>query len=190
MTSPQTTPSGLAALRRSLPQIAVGATALVAAVLLGAFVLAARDDASPPAAVTAPSGAGAAAAPAGEAASVRVLEGGVHTVYHSLAPLPTEATARADGRPTLVWFSATWCTVCASMDSYANDTFAQFDGRMAFAEKSVDHDAAAVSRLGVRGTPTFVLLDAQGRELERFLYQPDASRLTQAVDQALRANGF
>jgi hypothetical protein len=30
---------------------------------------------------------------------------GVHTVYHSDAPLPTAAAPRADGKATLVWFS-------------------------------------------------------------------------------------
>jgi hypothetical protein len=30
---------------------------------------------------------------------------GVHTVYHSDAPLPTAAAPRGDGKATLVWFS-------------------------------------------------------------------------------------
>lgn len=34
--------------------------------------------------------------------------GGVHVIYHSTAPLPSPATPRADGKPSLVWFSATW----------------------------------------------------------------------------------
>lgn len=32
---------------------------------------------------------------------------GTHTVYHSMAPLPSAEQPRKDGRYTLVWFSAT-----------------------------------------------------------------------------------
>lgn len=130
----------------------------------------------------------ASSAPATQEEAVRMLRGGIHTVAHSLAPLPSASAPRADGRPTLVWFSGTWCDVCASMEPYTNATLAQFDGQLAFVEKSVDHDRAAVSRYGVRGTPTFVLIDAQGKELGRFLYQPDAARLTQAVNRLLASS--
>ncbi|MGE3857652.1 MAG: TlpA family protein disulfide reductase [Dehalococcoidia bacterium] len=123
-------------------------------------------------------------------AAVRVITGGIHTVRHTIAPLPTASTPREDGRPTLVWFSGTWCHFCENMAPYAQSTFAQFEGRMAFAEKSVDHDRAAASRFSVRGTPTFVLIDAQGRELSRFFYQPDAARLRQTVDAALKQAGL
>ena len=74
------------------------------------------------------------------------------------------------------------------MEPYTDQTIAQFDGRMAFAEKSVDHDRPAASRFGIRGTPTFVLIDAQGRELQRFFYQPDGALLGQAIDAALKTS--
>lgn len=130
----------------------------------------------------------ASSAPLAPDQTVRMLKGGIHTVAHSLVPLPSASAPRADGRPTLVWFSGTWCDVCASMEPYTNATLAQFDGQLAFVEKSVDHDRGAVTRYGVRGTPTFVLIDAQGKELGRFLYQPDAARLTQAVNRLLAAS--
>jgi hypothetical protein len=38
---------------------------------------------------------------------VQILEG-THTVRHSTAPLPSADNPREDGKPTLVWFSATW----------------------------------------------------------------------------------
>lgn len=164
---------------------ALGAVAGVVAVV-GALLLLNR-----PAPTAVPEMAVARSQPSGSTiaeavpAGVQVLTGGIHTVYHSSAPLPTADAPRQDGRPTLVWFSGTWCDICHRMEPYANTTFKQFEGRLAFVEKSVDHDRAAANRYGVRGTPTFVLLDAQGRDVARFFYQPDADRLAQAVDRAL-----
>lgn len=139
-------------------------------------------------ATVAPTASSASATPA--QGDVQVLRGGAHTVYHSIAPLPTSESPRGDGRPMLVWFSGTWCTTCASMESYANPTIEKFASRMAFAEKSVDHDRAATQRFAVRGTPTFVLIDARGQEIGRFLYQPNAAQMEKTLDTALKAKGF
>lgn len=112
---------------------------------------------------------------------------GVHAVLHSPDPLPTEANPSQDSRPTLVWFSGTWCHFCANMEGFAHTAAGRFSGEMRFVEKSVDHDGAAARRYGVRGTPTFVLIDDSGQELARFSYQPDAERFTQQIEAALAA---
>lgn len=165
----------------------LGGAAVIAVLVVGAVALRGGigQGGSTAPEVAAPS-AGAPAAAEG----VRVITGGIHTVHHTVAPLPTASTPREDGRPTLVWFSGTWCHVCETMAPYAQSTIAQFEARVAFAEKSVDHDRAAASKFAVRGTPTFVLIDAQGRELSRFFYQPDPARLQQTVDAALKQAGF
>lgn len=136
---------------------------------------------APPAASSTPAGAGA--------ANVRLLTGGAHIVHHSDAPLPSVQAPRGDGKPTLVWFSATWCTTCASMEAWATDVGNEFSGRAAFVEKSVDHDRAAVARYTVRGTPTFVVIDASGNELARFFGHPSAAAFRAAIDDALRKGG-
>jgi thiol-disulfide isomerase/thioredoxin len=122
------------------------------------------------------------AAVGGEA--VEILRG-AHTVHHSRAPLPTADTPRGDGRATLVWFSATWCTTCRSMAPFAAETAAGFADRLHFVEKSIDHDRESAARYGVRGTPTFVVIDARGEELGRFLAQRDAAAFTAAIETAL-----
>ena len=124
------------------------------------------------------------------AGEVRVLSGGIHTVQHTVAPLPSASAPRPDGRPMLVWFSGTWCTSCSSMESFAMDTAARFKDRVVFTEKSVDHDTAAASRYTVRGTPTFVLIDAKGIEVGRFFYQPNAEGFAQSIDTTLKKAGF
>lgn len=120
---------------------------------------------------------------------VRVLTGTHHTVYHSAAPLPSTAAPRADGRPTLVWFSGTWCEFCERMEAFAHETASTFADRLAFVEKSVDDDRAAAGRYGVRGTPTFVLIDAGGKEIARFGFQATESAFAQAIEAALARAG-
>src|SRR5690606_19237267 len=53
---------------------------------------------------------------------VAVYTGSRHTVYHSEAPLPSPEQPRADGRPTLIWFSGTWCEFCERMEPFAHAT--------------------------------------------------------------------
>ena len=120
---------------------------------------------------------------------IRVFSGSGHTVYHSTQPLPSVGAPRDDGKPTLVWFSGTWCSFCERMEPWALETAGQFSDRMAFVEKSVDHDRSAASRYGIRGTPTFVLIDDPGNEVVRFHYQGNAGDFQQAIEAALAQAG-
>jgi thiol-disulfide isomerase/thioredoxin len=120
---------------------------------------------------------------------IDVLTGTRHTVYHSKAPLPDRSDPRADGKPTLVWFSGTWCEYCEQMEPFAHATAAAFRDQVVFVEKSIDHDKGAANRYGVRGTPTFVLIDAGGREMARFSFQSTSSRFQAAIKQAMDRAG-
>ena len=75
------------------------------------------------------------------------------------------------------------------MEPWALETAGQFSDRMAFVEKSVDHDRSAASRYGIRGTPTFVLIDDAGNEVVRFHYQGNAGDFQQAIEAALAQAG-
>ncbi len=121
---------------------------------------------------------------------VRVLTGTHHTVYHSESPLPTPQAPRSDGKPTLVWFSGTWCEFCEQMDPFAHETARSFADRAVFVEKSVDDDRAAAARYGIRGTPTFVLIDAKGKELGRFGFQPTAVAFNKTIASLLARAGL
>lgn len=133
------------------------------------------------------SGSGAEEVPAAEVGSdaVRVLAGNPHTVYHSLAPIPSTTAPQPDGLPTLVWFSGTWCEFCHAMEGYTGATIAEYGDRMDFLEKSVDHARSDAQRFRVRGTPTFVLVDREGQEIGRFGFQRSAGDLRRAIEAAL-----
>jgi thiol-disulfide isomerase/thioredoxin len=114
---------------------------------------------------------------------VQAFTGSQHTVYQSIAPLPTAGSPRSDAKPTLVWFSSTGCGDCHRMESFVEQTAQQVADRAVFVEKSIDRDASA-GRYGVTSAPTFVLVDAQGRELARFGYQPSAEAFKAAISGA------
>ncbi len=109
-------------------------------------------------------------------------------MYHSVAPLPSDGAPRSDGKPTLVWFSGTWCEFCERMEPFAHQAASGFTDRLVFVEKSVD-DRSAAARYGVRGTPTFVLVDASGEEIARFGFQPTSAAFAQAIETALAQTG-
>ena len=52
-------------------------------------------------------------------------------------------------------------------------------------EKDIAGDGIA-PKYGVRGTPTFVLIDAKGAEIDRFNYQPTAPEFAARIEQGLR----
>ena len=116
---------------------------------------------------------------------VRVLAGGIHTVNHSLRPLPTASEPRPDGLPTLVQFGATWCEVCHAMEGVMARVRRDTVGRVAIVEKDVDTDPGLARRFAVRGTPTFVVLDARGRELGRLPPDLDAGRFLANLDRVI-----
>ena len=160
-------------------------------VLVGAYVFGARTSASPEerAAAAVQESAAEDLATANAGGAVRKYSGTHHTVFHSTVPLPDGRVAAPDARPTLVWFSGTWCEYCEQMEPFAHETAAALNDRVRFVEKSVDHDRSAASRYGVRGTPTFVLIDAAGREVSRFFFQPSPQAFTAAIEAALRRAG-
>jgi thiol-disulfide isomerase/thioredoxin len=128
------------------------------------------------------------AASTGANGETTVISGSVHTVRHYNGELPTSSNPRADGLPTLVWFSGTWCHFCHHMSDFTYPVADEFEERLAFVEKSVDHDRDAALRFRIRGTPTFVMLDRSGEEVTRFSFQNDAVGFRQAIEAALGAH--
>lgn len=115
---------------------------------------------------------------------IQVFTGTKHTVYQSMGVLPTAAKPRADGLPTLVWFTTTSCSSCRTMDAFTYAIAHDYLGRLVFVEKAVDRSTDA-ARFNVVSSPTFVLIDASGNQLARFGFEPTAAALKQAIDAAL-----
>ncbi len=98
---------------------------------------------------------------------VIAISGTEHTSYHSPGPLPTAGAPREDGRLALVWFTSPSCRACAEL-SFVHSTMVDYREEIVTFEKSVDRDTSD-ERLGVSEVPAFVLLDADGGEIDRLV---------------------
>jgi hypothetical protein len=119
---------------------------------------------------------------------VQAFQGTEHTVYQSMAPLPTAANPRTDGRLTLAWMSGTNCGNCSKMDGFVWQTLRTYAANAVIMEKDLGRQPLN-ARYGVTSPPAFVLLSPDGAVLARLNWQPNAAQLKQAIDAALRAAG-
>ncbi|MBI3977913.1 MAG: hypothetical protein HY331_06985 [Chloroflexi bacterium] len=58
---------------------------------------------------------------------------------------------------------------------------ARFAEKLVFVEKDVDHARAELRTFRIFSTPTFVVLDARGEEVDRFGYIPTAAGFEQRL---------
>ena len=73
------------------------------------------------------------------------------------------------------------------MERFAPQTLEPFHPRLVLVEKSILLDDPAARAFRVAGTPTFVVLDAAGKELARFYCEPTPQRLAARIAPALGA---
>jgi thiol:disulfide interchange protein DsbD len=106
--------------------------------------------------------------------------------------VPTSlARARAEGKPVLIDFGASWCVACEEL---LHKTFSEAEVRREaerFVNVRVDASEptpeidALQTRYQVRGLPTVILIDAQGREVTRvteFIAAPRMLELMRRVN--------
>jgi len=110
--------------------------------------------------------------------------------YLGPASYPASLTLAEQGQldtPTLVWFHADWCHVCQQIKPEVVELGKEYEGQIKFVRLNVDHgeSRAAVSRYRVRATPTFVLIDGQGRIRGNVPGWPGYQNITGAFEQLL-----
>lgn len=98
--------------------------------------------------------------------------------------------AKASGQPTMLYFYATWCPICARQEPIIVDLFnggeiadlgiAAF--RVNFNDPETDADERALAeRFGISYQHTFVLLDASGAVRAKFTGQQSKAQLVSAL---------
>jgi thiol-disulfide isomerase/thioredoxin len=97
------------------------------------------------------------------------------------------AEAGQIGKPTLVWFHADWCQICQRVKPEVVQLGQAYEGKVQFVRINLsrENSRAAVQRLGVRATPTFVLFDAEGQIRGNVPGWPGYNAFTSAFEQLL-----
>ena len=65
----------------------------------------------------------------------------------------------------ILQFSASWCSPCANAKRYIED----IDATDKVVYTDVEENEALVAEYKIRNLPTFILLDFDGKEVERFV---------------------
>jgi thiol:disulfide interchange protein DsbD len=102
------------------------------------------------------------------------------------------ASALAERRPLLMDFTATWCTACKELDrhTFSDPRVIRETSRFVAVKVDATHDTdpkveETLARFEVRGLPTVLVFDSQGREVLRYQDFVTADRLLSAI-QAVR----
>lgn len=96
----------------------------------------------------------------------------------------TSGLGLSDDGPTVVHFSAPWCSPCAHVRRVVTAVCDDL-GEVAHVEIDMDANPAAARRLSVLSLPTTFIFDAQGRQRYRAAGVPKADDLRSALTPLL-----
>lgn len=120
--------------------------------------------------------------------------GGDDTAFRALSLEGALAAARAEKKPVLVSVGADWCSACKELDLKSLSRGSVKKAlRERFVAIQVDGEKgegpAVVRRYHVVGFPTVLLLDAQGREIDRVFDTPDAGAFLRLLSEFVAGKG-
>lgn len=113
-------------------------------------------------------------------------EKGKHTVVQesdkgAAGDAANRSGSTANARPTVIDFYATWCGPCKQIAPMFEMLKSEYGDKINFQSVDVDKDVDMTVRYGIEAMPTFVILDSDGKEINRIV-GADAKALSNAVD--------
>ncbi|MBN1121920.1 MAG: thioredoxin family protein [Anaerolineae bacterium] len=111
------------------------------------------------------------------------------------APVPVSGDYRYDpptvvgatGNPQFLEFFTGWCGVCSGMKPTVHALEAEYWGKVDFVylDREANENREVVSTFGISSQPVFILIDADGNEIERWFGVVGAPTLREAFDDYL-----
>lgn len=100
--------------------------------------------------------------------------------------VPVREALKSDkGLPVVVDFFATWCGPCNQFRPTFHDAEKKYAGKVDFRVVDVDKDTALAQECAIEAMPTILFLDAEGREVGRFVGLMSAEQFNQAIDELI-----
>jgi thiol:disulfide interchange protein len=95
------------------------------------------------------------------------------------------AAAKAENKPVLVDFFATWCGPCKQMDeqTWPDAGVKAAVTKVVPVRLDVDQNEDASAKFAVTGVPTVVILDATGKELDRIVGFAEPAEVLKLLDK-------
>lgn len=87
-----------------------------------------------------------------------------------------------NGKGCVVDFNATWCPPCRMMHPVFESAAKEYGGSLNFVSVDVDRYGALAEKYNVSGIPCFVLLDKDGREIDRRVGAMSAEDFTSFIN--------
>jgi len=171
-------------------------SAALAAAVAAALLAACDKPTAPPATTPAPPGATATATPAAIAAAASSASHGEGGIAWREAATGAEvdaafAAARAEHKPVFVYWGAKWCPPCNQVQATLFNRRDFIERSRAFVPVYVDGDSPGAQKLGarfhVRGYPTMVLFNAEGKEVTRLPGEVEPVRYTEVLTLGMNA---
>lgn len=98
-------------------------------------------------------------------------------------------TARQQGKPMLVFFTATWCDYCHAManEAFCQDAVVNLSERFTCILVDADRESDVCREFRVRGYPTIQFLSPRGLPLNRVTGKQPGHQLVMEMQAALQA---
>lgn len=95
-----------------------------------------------------------------------------------------QSTLQSAKVPVLVDFSASWCQPCKALAPKIDQVAGEYKGRMDVYKVDIDNAQETAASFGIMSVPTCIFF-RDGKEVERFLGNPDLRTVKGHVDRVL-----
>lgn len=86
---------------------------------------------------------------------------------------------------TLIDFYADWCGPCIAMKPVFEEVEKEFGSKISFKKVNVDEDSEQAQKYGIMSIPTFVIVDEDGKELDRRMGAMPKAQLVSFIENQI-----
>ena len=69
-----------------------------------------------------------------------------------------------NNKPTILNFSALWCSPCKQMSPIVTELSKEYDGKIDLYKVDIEEEEDLTSKFGIRSVPTFLFIDKNGEQ--------------------------